>query len=1000
MDREDDETLPPDPVEDAFALYLQQHDAGAAPDFDAFCAERPTMAEELRRMHAVWRQHLRVFESLAGEAPLSRRVEERFGAGVDPRVTLDTPPDPRGERAAEPPPLALSSPGARYRVVDRIGQGGMGVVDRVWDQDLRRSLAMKRIRTDDDPASESAGGTSPERVGRFLEEAQITGQLDHPGIVPVHELALDREGRAFFTMKLVRGRHLGEIITRVHSSDPEWTLTRTLNVLLRVCEALAFAHSKGVIHRDLKPDNVMVGAFGETYVMDWGLARVIHRDGAEDESASGAIQSVRRDLSSMIPGSPFVTREGHVVGTPAYMSPEQAAGRIDELGPATDIFALGAILYHLLAGRPPFHLSGAPAAGGDLVSARESAPPIGDLDLAVPPELISICDRAMRHAPESRYASAAALADDLRAYLENRVVKAHATGAVVELRKWIARNRGTAATAAALLLVLVTAGFLVGWQERRAATAIRKERDRVAISEAETRAERDQVLRLADARRLDELIGGAEKLWPAHPDRIVDMEAWLRRADDLVRGFDTHRETLDRIRREAPRVDDPAQERVDSRLDDLVARRDAAAEERRVWQWVLESKEASPSEGGPDPDALREAIARYDRQVAAAEADIARRRRWTFVDTETQWQHDQLEELVERLEEFQSDDPAIGAVANVRDRLTFATDVTSRSIDDRREAWNEAIDAAARIPAYGGLTLTPQVGLIPIGRDRDSGLLEFWHLQSGERPARADDGRLKITDDSGIVLVLIPGGTFSMGARPDSELDPDPQANSDEQPVVDVTLSPFFLSKYEMTQGQWYRASYRFPSNYGPGGGPADRRTRHNPVEQVDFYQSRDVLRRLDLNLPTEAQWEYACRAGTSTPWSTGADATSLQDHANIADEGARSRLPAELPAEPGVDDGFAAHAPVGSFLPNPFGLHDVHGNVYEWCSHGWNDYRDPRRAGDGKPEYPSPRNRISRGGSFLTRAVVARSAARNVVSPGHRFSDQGVRPARALRSE
>jgi serine/threonine protein kinase len=213
----------------------------------------------------------------------------------------------------------------------------------------------------------SSGQTPPvdrRLLARFLEEAQITGQLDHPGIVPVHELGLDSTGRVFFTMKLVKGRDLKSIFELVFTGREDWNETRALTVLLKVCEALAYAHKKGVIHRDLKPANVMVGAFGEVYVMDWGLARVLGREDTHDlrlqpEPGASSLRTERKEEREEAPDSPLFTMDGDVVGTPCYMPPEQARGEVERLGPRADVYAIGAMLYHLLARQMPYTSPGA-----------------------------------------------------------------------------------------------------------------------------------------------------------------------------------------------------------------------------------------------------------------------------------------------------------------------------------------------------------------------------------------------------------------------------------------------------------------------------------------------------------------------------------------------------------------------------------------------------------------------------------------------------------------
>ncbi len=353
----------------------------------------------------------------------------------------------------------------RYEIQGELARGGQGAILRVRDELLDRNLAMKIIlgQGQAEPTGETPE-VETKTLGRFLEEAHVTGKLDHPGIVPVHDLGLDSQGRAYFTMKLVQGKTLMEVFDELAAGKGEWTQTRVLGLLLKVCEALSYAHAKGVIHRDLKPANVMVGRYGEVYVMDWGLAKIPGRADEKDlrvrpelALSTSEVRSERHDHAGEMPDSPLYTMDGDVVGTPAYMSPEQAAGRVSEMGPPSDVYALGAMLYHLIAGHMPYVPPGARLNNYAVWSHVQAGPP-GPLEEkapGAPAELVALCEKAMARQVQDRYADMTALAEDLSAYVEGRVVHAYETGAVAEFRKWVARNKPLAMASAAAVLALV-----------------------------------------------------------------------------------------------------------------------------------------------------------------------------------------------------------------------------------------------------------------------------------------------------------------------------------------------------------------------------------------------------------------------------------------------------------------------------------------------------------------------------------------------------------------
>ncbi len=354
--------------------------------------------------------------------------------------------------------------GRHYREEGEIARGGMGAILSVRDETLHRDLAMKVILKSKGGGSVASEGTKPEltpEVDRFLAEAQVTAQLDHPGVVPVHELGVDPNGRLYFTMKRVNGRTLNAVFSMAHRGIDNWTVTRALQLITRVCETLSFAHAKGVIHRDLKPANIMVGDFGEVYVMDWGLAKVLGGREIVGGGADDSVYTARADASGVQSAS-YETMAGAVLGTPAYMPPEQAGGQLEDLDARSDVYAIGAILYHLLVGHAPYGGPDGPRKAMEILRAVLQGPPtpIAELTPDLPGEIVAIAEKAMAREHAQRYESAEELAQDLRDYIEGRVVRAYRTGALVELKKWVLRNRGLAA-AICVVFVLLAVGLVV-----------------------------------------------------------------------------------------------------------------------------------------------------------------------------------------------------------------------------------------------------------------------------------------------------------------------------------------------------------------------------------------------------------------------------------------------------------------------------------------------------------------------------------------------------------
>ncbi|MBI4617974.1 MAG: tetratricopeptide repeat protein [Planctomycetes bacterium] len=395
------------------------------------------------------------------------------------------------------PPAAPTGKLGRYPVEGKLGEGGMGEVLMVRDPDLGRELAAKVIRG-------GRGASDGILLEKFVIEARVTGQLEHPGIVPVHELAVAPDGRIYFTMKRVRGRDLSKVLeelrersarpssrrlravrgSRVEPAAGEGSLDRLLDAFLKVCDAVAFAHSRGVIHRDLKPANIMVGEFGEVLVMDWGLCRM--------RNAKLGMRNGNKQQETA-PGIAGGTMAGTVMGTPAYMPPEQARGDIDSIGEHSDIYSLGAILYEILALAPPFSGKDAGEVLDKVIEGRLVPPSRRAPHRHVPRELEAAVQKAMAPEPAERYQDVAELRADIEAHRAGRTLAAAEYSPWQLLAKWAKRNKiavaGGAATAAALLVGALAIVYVAG---RAEAERLRSVEETRLAAEADERSAREK----------------------------------------------------------------------------------------------------------------------------------------------------------------------------------------------------------------------------------------------------------------------------------------------------------------------------------------------------------------------------------------------------------------------------------------------------------------------------------------------------------------------------
>lgn len=708
--------------------------------------------------------------------------------------------------------------------LDRLLESGGGI--EVWrglDAVLRREVLVKRAT--DDAAS-----------ALVIAEARALGQLDHPGIISVHEAGRQKDGHAYFIMPALDGRSLEDVLQEAEHSQGSWPPSRLVGILARVSDALEHAHQQGFVHGSLAAHGVLVGGHGEVVITSWGMGR---------------------------------------------------KGSVSE-----DCAALGALLERI-AGLWPSRPS---------------------------PELSAIIRQAVTHA-NGASAAMQDLRQDLLAFLEGRVVRAYATGAWPELRKWVARNRALTTALTGVVALLLATPLSVNALAARHRSRLERSQREIAAADTALRADErrsrsasDEILSLADHRRLEALLRRSDELWPTRAAIAPDLAAWLTEARALAVHLESHRARLAVVERR-------------------LAAMDAAA----------------------DP--------------------IARRRE--------QWLADRLVALVHDLEAFQH--PASGAIVGVERRLAYADLLDGLTVAGPAavRAWSGAIASIANpmeCPLYRGLLIVPQRGLLPLGRDPMSGLWEFLHAETtataaavARAGARSPDAERRFDPELGLILVLLPGGEFAMGSQSEARSLPnyDPYAWPNEQPVQTVSLDPFFLSKYELTNAQWERITRQSSSE------------PKLPKSQVSWTEAARWLPRLGLELPTEAQWEHAARAGTDTTWSTGNDVRSLQGCANL---------------HPAItNDGYDAWSPVDRLCANGFGLFGTLGNVSEWCRDDYGSAWLACAPGDGLRASGGDLRKVVRGAHHASNEPDARSAFRAARSPEYRHITIGIRPARAL---
>jgi formylglycine-generating enzyme required for sulfatase activity len=842
--------------------------------------------------------------------------------------------------APRPEPACFPFPLPDYEILDEIGRGGMGVVYRARQKGLGRTVALKMIL-----GGHFAGEAAAQR---FFAEAQAAARLEHPGIVAVYEVGT-AGACPYFTMAYVEGGSLSDRAAAGPLAAPE-----AAELVARVADAVGYAHRQGIIHRDLKPGNILLDQTGQPRVTDFGVAKCLGQDGG-------------------------LTVTGDVLGTPGYMPPEQAAGRNDEVAETADVYALGAVLYRVLIGRPPFQ---AATRKETLRQSQEDEPvPLRRLNGAIPKDLETICLKCLHKDRRRRYHSANELADDLRRFLDGRPVQARPITNVEKVWRWARRRPAQVALLLTVLLALVglaVMGLVLLESTRQFHVAyVQSQVDALATASAE-----GQPYVIASLQPYQGL--AVPLLRKRFDDDSVDFITRFRLACALA---DLDEPPLDFLAGAVVRL--PL---ISAECRNVTH----ALKPTREGPWLLESR--FEKEG----DLLRRfrlaVVLLHLGSAGPASRMLALgpnpEERTYFIHHYASW-HGDLADLPALLDEHT--DPgfrsgicqALGTV--VRDQLTRADRLALEPV--LRQLYRDAPDAGTH--AAAGYALRRWGMALP-------------SLAATRQPTA---GRNWFANAHGMILIRVAPGEFLMG-------DVDPDNDSTATPHRVKLTRPYFIGDREVHAALFQKfvndpdyPNSDKPRNW-PGPNPVVSPTGLHPVQQVSWIdvvlfcnwlsknegrtpcyrrfatgaagQAAGLEWQCDFTadgyrLPTEAEWEYACRAGTRTKYSFGNDETLLSWYGTTS-------------------SGYLRATTLGgSLMPNGWGLFDVHGNVWEWC---WDEFArfgkepavDPTGSTGRKTPPGAAPQRANRGGGVANNRGDWRSASRGAAPVSARFRNLGFR--------
>jgi serine/threonine protein kinase/formylglycine-generating enzyme required for sulfatase activity len=945
-------------VDETIATYLQAVHRGECPDLARLLADDADIAAELNSFFA----NQSLFRRADGDAAPGSNSQSKKPVSPNGKLASDTDePTLTFQERGVSSPQDITRYFGDYELLLEIARGGMGVVFKARQVSLNRIVAVKMIL-----AGSFAG---PEGVQRFRTEAEAAAQLDHPGIVPIYEVG-QHEGQHYFSMGFVDGQSLSKRV-----AESPLPAREAAEIVRAVANAVQYAHDKGVIHRDLKPGNILMDKAGKPRVTDFGLAKLT-------ESSS--------DL----------TGTGQVLGTPSYMPPEQAAGQVSAVGRLADVYSLGAILYCLLTGRPPFQAA-TPLETILQVKTQEPVSP-RQLNAGIPLDLNTIALKCLEKDPARRYESARNVADELERFLNGEPIVARPISTVERGWRWCKRKPLIPSVVAAVLAISTVAGLAFRHFSAIERGKILQREEKSLQREVVTAVDAVQNSRgpvvpftIRDLKKLPSkmpLLELKSRYAAAESDRKLPLAYALSEYGEVDAEF-----LCSQIKQSAPEdVANFVTAFEHDRDASLAAIQSSAAQGYSAQDWRLKARLATVALH-LDNETIAADVCQIDDRPDPVQRTI-------FIDELPIW-HGNLEKLVSHCKELS--DPALrsalcmGVGSIPVDRLTSAETAAWKPV--LSEWYQTAPDNVTHSAA--GWALREWKADLPV-------------VSTSSQP---DENHERFVNSLGMTMLKIRPGRFVRSAFFRAQVD---QTMKKTPQTVTLTRA-FYLSDREVTISQFRQfvndpqcPNEEKPENWQQANGAVNTVRDEYPKDSVNWYdcvlfcnwlsrkeslapgyertgkklklrnfqnEEREVDEwRLAANggyrLPTEAEWEYACRAGTTTDYASGSDLTLLRKYAVYQ-----------------TGDSIQAAA-CASKLPNGWGLFDMHGNVWEWCYDWYAEWYAEYPAGDLSDPIglQVPLDRVIRGGGCGNAASYCQSADRGRNSPVTRHVDSGFRLARS----